>query len=136
MNVPCCMNTTRLERQQYLLHIYITYLTCGTSFQSYPLHNTVSILMISNLYCVMVSVLTLLVKVRIYIVGSIPGRSNQILLIWYLLFLYLVRTIKEQTQTGCLGVMLMSSSGATGLACGLLNSELAYKNPNKHVGLV
>ena len=64
MNVPCCMNTTRLERQQYLLHIYITYLTCGTSFQSYPLHNTVSILMINNLYCVMVSVLTLLVKVR------------------------------------------------------------------------
>jgi hypothetical protein len=132
MNVPCCVNTTRLERQQYLLHIYITYLTCGTSFQSYPLHNTVSILMINNLYCVMVGVLTLLVStVSISLV-----RSNQILLIWYLLYLYLVRTIKEQKQTGCLGVMLMSSSGATGLACGLLNSELAYKNPNKHVGLV
>jgi hypothetical protein len=132
MNVPCCVNTTRLERQQYLLHIYITYLTCGTSFQSYPLHNTVSMLMINNLYCVMVGVLTLLVStVSISLV-----RSNQILLIWYLLYLYLVRTIKEQKQTGCLGVMLMSSSGATGLACGLLNSELAYKNPNKHVGLV
>ena len=132
MNVPCCVNTTRLERQQYLLHIYITYLTCGTSFQSYPLHNTVSILMINNLYCVMVGVLTLLVStVSISLV-----RSNQILLIWYLLYLYLVRTIKEQKQTDCLGVMLMSSSGATGLACGLLNSELAYKNPNKHVGLV
>ena len=88
--------------------------------------------MINNLYCVMVGVLTLLVStVSISLV-----RSNQILLIWYLLYLYLVRTIKEQKQTGCLGVMLMSSSGATGLACGLLNSELAYKNPNKHVGLV